>query len=291
MPLKHLTETVLVVLLAIVTIVTGVLVATLPPVPEGFFPWAGVFAATVLYPAVLYPLLRNNRADYAFRALHFAPVAIALGWLLLQVLVLKLPAAESGERIYTWGWSLLPVAIVFVLLAAFCLQVIRRRVPRVAILLFLLAPFVAVAYGSERYTQWDSQLAALLWKGRSGEIAMEPGRSASSPLSVSSRGEKNLSASSLPEEEEWRKKLRALEQGKVHSVTASVKGTLAGVQAVTGLSGGESSGRYGTKHVATTPRTRLPKSGGEMEAMALAVFAAFAATVHARARWRLQEVL
>lgn len=290
MPLKHLTETVLVVLLAIVTIVTGVLVATLPPVPEGFFPWVGIFVATVLYPAVFYPLLRNNRADYAFRALHFAPVAIALGWLLLQVLVLKFPASASAERVYTWGWSVLPVAVVFVLLTAFCLQVIRRRVPRVAFLLFLLAPFVAVAYGSERYTQWDAELASFLWKQRGSEIAMEPGRSASSPVAVSSRGEKNLSASSLPEEEEWRKKLRALEEGKVHSVTASVQGTLAGVQAATGLSGG-ASGRYGTKHVAITPRTRLPKSGGEMEAMGLLVLAGFAATVHARARWRMQAAL
>jgi hypothetical protein len=165
MPLKHLTETLLVALLACVTLVTGVMVSTLPALPEGFFPWLGVFIATVIYPALLYPLLRRNRADYAFRALHFAPLTIALLWLLVEVIVLKVPKVSVLHSIYTWGWTALPVLAVFVLIAAFCVHVIRRWIPRLTILAALLIPFVLAAGAIEQYTSINPQLAASLWGG------------------------------------------------------------------------------------------------------------------------------
>ncbi len=276
MPLKHLTETVLVVALALVTIITGVIVSTLPHIPGGFFPWTIIFVATVLSPALVYPILKNNRADYAFRALHFAPVTITIVWMFIEIAMLKQPRVDILHRIYTWGWSAPAVAFTFLLLAVFCLQVIRRRVPRIALLVLFFVPFIASAYASENYTHWNTQLAALLWQTKEPvEIAQNSGSSMSAMLSQSSKGEKNLASSSVPEEEAWRQKLREVEQGKTHSVTA--QGPLQGIRAATNLSG------EGTKIVAHK-RTRLPKSGGEMEAMGLLAVAAFAGTLHRRAR-------
>ncbi len=275
MPLKHLTETVLVVLLALVTIVTGVVVSTLPHIPEGFFPWTIIFVATVLFPALVYPLLKNNRADYAFRALHFAPVAITIVWMFVEIAILKQPRLEILHRIYTWGWSAPAVALTFLLLAVFCLQVIRRRVPRITLLILFFVPFIASAYASENYTHWNTQLAALLWEAKEPVIiAQNSSSSMSSMLSQSAKGEKNLASSSVPEEEAWRQKLREVEEGKTHS-SVTAKGPLQGIEAAASLSEG--------KKIVAHKRTKLPKSGGEMEAMAIFIIAAYAAVLHKRA--------
>src|SRR3989344_1550546 len=111
MPLKHLTETVLIVVLGIITIVTGILTDTLPLLPNGIIPWAILLGATLLYPLVLYPLLRSNRADYFFRALHFAPAFMVLLWLLIQVVALRDPSFLIIHQGYTWGWTLAGVII------------------------------------------------------------------------------------------------------------------------------------------------------------------------------------
>ena len=276
MPLKHLTETFLIVLLALLTIATGVAVSTLPPIPEGFFPWAAVFAGTLLYPAAVYPMLKNNRADYAFRGLHFAPAAIAIGWLLLQVATLKVPRVEGISDLYTWGFSAAGVVLTFVLLAVFSLSVIRRRVPRVAALTILLVPFLALAAVNERTTHWDDRIAALVWDQTPELIAQDNGTS-SSALSLSSKGEKNLSASSVPEEEAWRAKLRAVEMDKNRS-HSSVSSEVKTTTSLTGVK---------TAAVLIGKKTKLPKSGGETESLALFFVALLAGTVHARARNRI----
>ena len=275
MPLKHLTETVLIVILALLTIVTGVAVSTLPGIPEGFFPWAAVFAGTLLYPAAVYPMLKNNRADYAFRGLHFMPAAIAIGWLLLQVAALKEPRVEMVGNAYAWGFSAAAVAFTFALLAAFSLSVIRRRVPRIASLTILLVPFLALAALNERSMHWDDQIAALVWDHMPDLIAQEDGKN-SSALSPSSKGEKNLSASSVPEEEAWRAKLREVERKKLGSSSVSselkTKTSLQGVKAAA---------------VLIAKKTKLPKSGGEMESVAVLFVALMAGTLHVRARRRM----
>ncbi len=296
MPLKHFTETILIVLLAVITVLTGVLVSTLPHIPDGFLPWVGVFLGAVIFPALVYPLLKNNRADYSFRALHFAPVTIALVWMFIEIALLKEPRLQSLYRIYTWGWTAPAVVVTFVLLMAFCLQVLRRRVPRILFLTLLLVPFLVVAYASENYTHWNTQLASMLWDETVGDIAYVPGDSSSSAsLTASSRGEKNLSSSSVPEEEAWRIKLREVEEGKVHPLTVS--SSLAGVKSATKLFGANMSGiaasarssatSEGKKHIVMKPRTGLTKSGGEMEAMAIFFVAGYCAVMHQRSRKRL----
>src|SRR5438552_2256650 len=86
MPLKHSTETTLIVILAIVTMLTGVACAVLPPPTAQPIPWAILFVATIAYPLALEPFFRQRRADYAFRLLHLAPALMLILWLALTLL-------------------------------------------------------------------------------------------------------------------------------------------------------------------------------------------------------------
>lgn len=172
MPLKHLTETVLVVALGIVTIFTGILIDTLPLLPQGFIPWAIVFGAALLYPLVLYPLFRTNRADYFFRVLHFLPAALALLWIAIQLVALRFPAALIVHEWYTFGWTVVGVVIVFVLILWFCFEVLRRRTNRMMFLLLLLVPFIALGISSELFAPvLDQGLSAKLWQREFFNIA------------------------------------------------------------------------------------------------------------------------
>lgn len=288
MPLKHLTETLLIVLLGAVIILTGTVVASLPHLPQGFMPWAIVSFLTVLYPAVLYPLLKKNRADYAFRSLHFVPFVMTILWLLIEIVMLKDPRFIAVQRIYTWGLTAPAVLIAFVLIVAFCLHVIRRRVPRVAFLTLLLVPFLASAYVNERTDiRVSDRIASVLWSRFDEEIAMVPPveERPKSSVAVSSKGEKNLASSSVPEEEAWRQKLRDLESGKTHSVeNVAVTGTKVGVEAAAKLA---SSAAGKPVAVKPKPTDHLPKSGGEFQSLLLFAVAAYCGTVHMRARRRV----
>lgn len=165
MPLKHLTETVLVFTLGLVIVLTGILLPTLPSLPPGILPWMIIFVLTLLYPISLYPLLKRNRADYFFRLLHFLPVAMATLWLLLELLMLRWPSVRSLLSVYLFAWTLPAVCISFVLIAWFCLSVIRRRFPRLFLLGLLLVPFLALALSSQGVWQGDRLLAGVLWRG------------------------------------------------------------------------------------------------------------------------------
>ena len=106
MPLKHLTETILVIVLAIVVCVTGMVLPSLPPLPQGVLPWAIVFLLTFAYPAALYPFLKRNRADYTFRLLHFLPTLLTLLWFLAELVALYIPPLAFLPRSFTFGWTL-----------------------------------------------------------------------------------------------------------------------------------------------------------------------------------------
>jgi hypothetical protein len=265
MPLKHHIETLLVVLLTGVTIVTGVFLATLPPVPAGFLPWTLIFVLVLLYPAALYPLLRRHRADYLFRALHFAPVSLVLLWLLSEVLILRDPSLTPLRMVLTWGWSLLPVLTTVVLLGAFCLHVIRRRVPRLSLMALLTIPFIASAVASERGTFLRARLEQVLWTDSPQYFAALLG-SASSDDSM----ERGFTSSG--EEWKWRMQLEASEEGVAHSIPVQTT--------ITDTPWGKD---LTAEAVALARRkSRLPQSGPMMDGLILCTFAGFLAALHAR---------
>src|SRR3989344_3801783 len=106
MPLKHFTETFLVVVLAAAMALTGLLIATLPPLPEGALPWGVLFVISIIYPLSLYGLFQNRSADNFFRNLHWFPALMLLGWLSLQGLLLTDASRAGTVALYSWGWTL-----------------------------------------------------------------------------------------------------------------------------------------------------------------------------------------
>src|SRR3989344_8257269 len=85
MPLKHSTETLLIIVLGVLLLVTGAILDILPSLPEGTVLWGVAWAGSVAYPLLLYPVLKERRADYSFRVLHFVPVGMLLLWFMLEI--------------------------------------------------------------------------------------------------------------------------------------------------------------------------------------------------------------
>ncbi|MBU0766578.1 hypothetical protein KKF55_02225 [Patescibacteria group bacterium] len=213
MPLKHATETLLVFLLGVFLVLTGVLTSTLPDLPEGALPWGVLMVLATLYPLSLTRIFRNNRADYSFRWLHWFPVGILVLWLALQLIAQAVPAVQIATEVYTWGWTLPIVALGFVGAIAFCLHVIRRRVPRLILLLAVFIPFVVLATVSERGQNWEQYIASVLWDGEL--LHGLNGNMTGTGTEVAMKDDpepKNLEESEDPAEEAWRERLRAFEE-------------------------------------------------------------------------------
>ncbi len=182
MPLKHFTETLLIALLAVVTVVMAILTRAMPAFPVGFLPLVLLTVAGLLYVAVLYPLLKRDRADYPFRLLHFVPAALPFAKLVGGALALKAPFLLPAAKAIGWGWMLLPVALFFFLVVWFCLSVIRRRVPRLGILALLFVPYAALAVMSESQPAWNKTLTAMLIPSKNPVIVAQEGGNRSSVL-------------------------------------------------------------------------------------------------------------
>ncbi len=224
MPLKHSTETFLVIVLGAAILVTGILLATLPPLMAGLVPMLILLAITFIYPIALYPFLRSNRADYPFRLLHFFPAVMVLVWGLLQLLGVGIHGLAFLSYGFTWGWTLGAVLIGFFLLMVFCVQVLRRWSERLLILAIFIVVFTALSLASALNFHWDQTLASNLWQGKWWDVTGSGSHliaqvSSSSATSIDG---KNLSSSGIASEEQWRAVLRAFEQSQ-QSTASSVR--------------------------------------------------------------------
>lgn len=288
MPLKHATETFFVFLLGVVILLTGLLLPTLPDLPAGAVPWTILFILSVLYPLSLFLLFRRRRADHAFRLLHWFPALLLLLWLGLEVAALQFPRALLVVSFYTWGWTLPAVTVSFILLLSYCLQVVRRRVPRVTLLLLAFIPFVGGALANERTVQWDQQLASVLWGGE-WLTQLEGKEIFGVRLAGRLPTKQNLSASSDAGEEQWRDKLRQAEEQRkeAREKRLAAASSLSASSLVALVPSSTSSASSGTafKDAKTLP-AKLPSSGPEMAAFVLLMCAGYTAVLHDRARRR-----
>lgn len=185
MPLKHSTETILIVILGIVMLAAGVLTASLPSLPLGAGPWGIAFLLAVLYPLILYPFLRDNRADNVFRLMHWGPAALLGLWFVLAILELIFPAFFVLRRVLVWGFCLIAVAALFVMLVAFCLRVLREGGKRVSILAAILGIFLVLAFVGEWFG-WPGLISRDLWSGKPAVTGTGAVASSSSTTSSSS---------------------------------------------------------------------------------------------------------
>lgn len=289
MPLKHFTETFLVVVLGVVLALTGLLTATLPDLPDGALPWAVLFVLAVIYPLSLYSLFQKRRADNMFRNLHWTPAAIVLGWLLLQGVAIGSSVEAESLSFYTWGWTLGPVVLAFVMLVAFCLKVIRRRVPRLTFLALVLVPFAAAALVSEQGGNWESELASAMWSADFWKLD-ETGLLASLTETGSSM-EKNLDPSEDPKEENWRERLR-MQKNREERIAARMEERGKSTSSVEAMEESSSSsvksvGRE-LASVSSMPSS-LPSSGFGWSTILLTMAGAYCATLHNSARKRVES--
>lgn len=292
MPLKHDAETALVLVLGLMIALAGAVAAFLPPLSVSVVPWAIAFAVAMVYPLILYPMMKENRADHEFRALHFVPALVLFVWMLLDLLVAFRPEWQILQTVYTWGWGLAVVVAAFVLLVLFCLRVIRQRFPRIALLLAVLIPFIILSQLSER-EQWDRKLALSIWDGtRTG-----------TGLVASGGNTGNLNPSSDAVEEQWRAQLRQMERRRQQLEQERRNGSSSSdvTDASSSLVGAKSSAIIAA--VTSTPRTssvrdssskkavaaasassktppRLPSSGFGMETVLVTMIAGCSAAIH-----------
>lgn len=198
MPLKHSTETTLVAVLGVAMVLAGIVVAVLSLVTSPWLLWIAAFFISLAYPLILYPHFRERRADYEFRLLHFAPALFLLVWLLLTVLAPVVPFLGVARAILAFGWALPLVLLGFLLLAWFCLHVLRQWPRRIGALALIFVPFLFLGLMADRM-QWNTQMASLLETGSGSSVSSRPIAvgSASSGLVIAGGGVSSRSSGSI----------------------------------------------------------------------------------------------
>ncbi len=286
MPLKHFTETFLVVTLGVAIALTGLLVSTLPPLPDSALPWAVLFVLSIIYPISLQSLFQRRRADNFFRNLHWLPAAILFGWLILQVIAITTSLTYEKMWFYTWGFALVPVLLGFILLVSFCLKVIRRRVPRLTFLALVLVPFTALALFSEQGGDFEKELAAVLWQADFWTV--EETKFLTAWMDTKTQSGKNVEVSSDPSEEKWREQLRQQqEREKEIAMRASSDSSSSVSSSVP--SSYSSSSQLTIASVSSRPST-LPDSGLSWTLIISLLIIGYSATVHARSVKRVESL-
>jgi len=149
--------------LAIMVCLVGFLAALLPHLPAGLSAWGILLAVSVVYPIVLQPTLRVNRADYEFRLLHWFPAGILLLWAFLEVTSPRVKFLYILQLGFFYLWSLPIVVLGVCFLMLFAVHVIRRSTVRVTLLSLLLAAFITGAVAAE-IRNWNPRLQTVLFE-------------------------------------------------------------------------------------------------------------------------------
>lgn len=283
-------------ILAVAIIVTGIILPTLPDLPNGLVPWAIVFVPAVAYPLVLSGVFRRNRADYEFRLLHWIPAIILLVWMVLQGIAYVWPLILGVLDWFTWGWSLPAVATGFLLIILFVFKVIRRWSTRLLLLALAFVPFMVGSVANEYYN-WTPQITATLWQGEWWQLDTTLGTPVASN---DGRDEgKNLSASADPTEEQYRERLRAIERRRerieqrlegrgLDEGNIPTSSEMAAMVSETSPSSESTSSAPMLASSSSLP-SQLPSSGFGWSAMAMLLLAAYCAAVQRKTIMRVDS--
>ncbi len=162
MPLKHPTETFFIILLACVTAIVGMLTSLLPHFPEGVLPWFTLLVVVIVYPLVLIPTFKENRADYELRVLHWSPLIIVGIWGFLEILSAFIPFAATIQIGFSYLWSLPIVLLSLGLLMLFCRHVIRCLYLRITVLTAILLLVLGCSISAQA-SGWNPRLTDRLY--------------------------------------------------------------------------------------------------------------------------------
>ncbi len=161
-------------LLGIMISVAGLVTSLLPALPEGALYWLITLSVVLVYPLVLVPFFRANRADKEFRWLHWMPMFIVVLWLGLELLSMKFEAVHTAQIGFFSLWSLPLVALGLGLTIAFSAHVIRRRQTRITVLTVLLATFASTAYAAQ-VNNWNPALQAAIFRPNAASTMLVAG--------------------------------------------------------------------------------------------------------------------
>lgn len=277
MPLKHTTETRLVIVLGGILVGVGFSVRLLPPLPNGAFLFGGLWLLSLLYPLLLLPLFRARRAEYAFRILHFLPSLLLLMWAAFPVLRSSGVPTGSIEEWYTWEQGLLPIVFSMLLLLLYCLRVVRQRISRSIVLsTFLLFFVVASVHG--QFWSWSDKLGS--WRDLLAFSSKAPLEDTSSAV--------NTDPSSSLGEEVWRMRLRRMHrrQGRLLQDDGLVDRPALPMRGAPVLLQASSSSHSVGSGSSTTP-PKLVSSGMGLEWSVVLLLALYTGILHVRARRRV----
>lgn len=279
MPLKHSTETALVVILAAVIVLTGVVCAILPPITQSSLPWAVAFALSLVYPLSLYPLFKERRADYEFRMLHFVPALMLALWLVLQVVASLLPQLQALLHWYTWGWTLPAVAAAFYALIWFCLHVIRQRVERLWTLVPLFVVFIACSIAGMQYNL-PSRVTAMLTGGTSSAASSEH-------VIAGTQSQSRPSSETMSMGQQvWGMQQRVMQRREKRLAALQGTNNLHGATEGAVIAAGGIPQQIASGSTSSAP-PHLPSSGADTEGLLIAAIALYCAVLHERARRRM----
>lgn len=270
-PLKHHTETAYLLFLGVIIAIFGFLIALLPALPAGWPYWSVLAAVSLIYPLVLLPTFRDNRADYEFRLMHWFPAGMVALWLLLQFLAPKFRLAYIFQLGFFFLWSLPLVVLGIVFMIIFALHVIRRRETRIALLGILLAFFTIGSVLAEA-RGWNTRLQAALFPEKPNVTLALQNAWKSTTAFLGFGGQTPSSGSTIAM------------QGSSSSAVRSSSSSSVAIAAVSSSASSVSSSRA---PIASKPN-HLPASGpGDVAAvLAATLLGLYAATVHVRARNR-----
>jgi hypothetical protein len=133
-------------------------------------------------------------------------------WFALQLAAMLTPALQHIPIAYTWGWAIPFVALAFLFLIRFCLDVVRQRTQRLTALGCIFLLFLIGAWKSAAGGYYEQKLTALLWERPS--MRLDDQRMTADemePVQVAEEGSAmSLEPSDDEQEERWRSSLRAV---------------------------------------------------------------------------------
>lgn len=265
--------------LAVVTCVTGFLVALLPHLPVGMPYFALLFIATLLYPLFLARTFKKNRADYEFRMLHWFPFFIVMLWAFFELVGSKARFLHILQLGFFFLWSLPLVALAICFLILFAVHVIRRSTFRVTVLSILLALFTVGAVTSEAMG-WDSDIRKVIYPKdfKTPEVAQQLYAKARSYLGVLT----GTSGGSAVNSSSSSSSLIAMNSSQGMSQSSVMVSSVSSPRSHSSLTSSKPALMTSSKP------TSLPASGPESAAvLGLTLLALYMGTLHFRARRRV----
>lgn len=286
MPLKHSTETFLVILLGLAILCTGFVLAFLPPLLAGAFPWTVFFVLSIAYPVILSGLFRKRRADKSFRMLHYIPAVMLVAWLIFAAIEYYDVSFSFLRLGYIWNWTLGAVIAGVSALVIYSIRVIRGYQKRVPALLGVLAAFVVLAFSGSYFGFNDTLTASI------NDIA--PWKTGDDITGLFAQTQQNLEPSEDPAEEAWRVKLRRMErrQERLEELQnmamngSSVSSLSSASLAMSSASSARISSASSSSASAVEPPPALASSGPLTEVFAIASLGFYSGVLHVRARKR-----